>query len=131
MKCPERADLAAAYAAMYDGLRHEAAFSAAEAEALPSAPGADELLCSWMSGELGCEGETLRHGSLRVFDFGVWNRAEGPDCLGAELELDGRRLRGDVVLTRRAEDWEGRAWGCVAALGGVAVHVGGGPPPPG
>lgn len=131
MKCPERADLAAAYAAMYDGLRHEAAFSAAESEALPSAPGADELLCSWMSGELGCAGETLHHGSLRVFDFGVWNRAEGPDCLGAELELDGRRLRGDVVLTRRAEDWEERGCGCDAAFEGVALHVVAEPPPPG
>lgn len=126
-----RSGLAEAYAVMYDGLRREAAFSAAEPEVLPSQPGVAEVQCCWMSGELGAVGETVHHGPVRMLDFGVWNRVEGPDFLRAELELGGHRLRGDVVLTLRAEEWEERGFGCNKLCDGVLLHVVAEPPPAG
>ena len=130
MDCLLRDRLAADYADFCRQALREASCAAAEPD-LPTPPAVAELQCSWMSGELGCSGESERHGNVRIIDFGEWNRREGPDFLRAELELDGRRLRGDIVLTRRAEDWESAGYGADPRCDGVVLHVVAEPPPAG
>lgn len=50
--------------------------------------------------------ETCSGKSLRVIDPGKWNGEAGPDFLGAELEIGGRRMRGDVEIHVHSADWE-------------------------
>ena len=77
----------------------------------------------WEIGLLGCEGETCRHGAVRILDAGVWNRGSGPDFLRAEIELDGRRLRGDIEIDLCASDWETLGRGTDADYDRVILHV--------
>lgn len=102
-------------------------------------PDVQELHALWAEGAFSHGRPTLGgrtffsspSGSLRVQQAGRWNRSEGPDFLEAEAELNGRRLRGDLVLTVKAQDW--------AELGGhdselfsrVALHLVMQTPPPG
>lgn len=43
---------------------------------------------------------------VRVVEPGDWNGESGPDFRHAELEIDGRRIRGDVEIHLNAADWE-------------------------
>lgn len=90
-----------------------------------------ELQCLWMAGQLGHEGETVRHGHVRIVDFGRWNRGDGPDFLRAEIELQGVRIRGDIDITARAQDWERDGKGDNEAYKDVALLVVTEPPPEG
>ncbi len=82
-----------------------------------------ELQSCWQAGLLGSGGETQRHGPVRILDFGTWNRSSGPDFLRAEIELDGRRVRGDIELDPRAQDWENHGHGSNPDYNGVVLHV--------
>ena len=84
---------------------------------------AAEMQARWACGLWGNTGETLHHGSVRILDFGSWNRGEGPDFLRAEIELNGSRVRGDMVLHPHAEDWETQGCGDRYDFSGVVLHV--------
>lgn len=85
----------------------------------------------WDAGLLGTEGTTAHHGSLRILDHGTWNRMPGPDFLGAEIELNGQRLRGDIEIDPSAQDWERHGHGASVRYNRVILHVVLEPPPPG
>lgn len=85
----------------------------------------------WMSGVLGQGGDTMRHGQVRIIDFGEWNRSAGPDFLRAEIELNGARMRGDIELDPTAQDWEHHGHGSNPAFNNVILHVVLNPPPHG
>ena len=85
----------------------------------------------WMAGLLGTEGETFRHGRVRIIDFGEWNRSVGPDFQQAEIELNGTRIRGDIELDPTAQDWEHHGHGANPAYNNVVLHVTLTPPPHG
>lgn len=103
------------------------------AEAVPTLPDLPELEVQglWMAGLLGKEGNTLRHGRVRIIDFGEWNRSVGPDFLRAEIEIDGQRIRGDIELDPTAQDWEHHGHGANPAYNNVVLHVVLSPPPGG
>lgn len=82
-----------------------------------------ELQGCWQAGLLGAGGETEHHGVVRIVDFGTWNRSSGPDFFHAEIELDGRRLRGDIELDISARDWESLGHGCDPDYDRVVLHV--------
>ncbi len=82
-----------------------------------------ELQALWAAGMLGMEGVTRGHGSVRILDFGEWNRCAGPDFLNAEMELDGVRQRGDIELDPTAQDWEHHGHGANPAFNKVMLHV--------
>lgn len=120
---------AESYAALLEQVRLDCG-CAAEDDAADLGSGADdrrfgevELQGCWQSGLLGCGGETSRHGFVRIIDFGTWNRSAGPDFLRAEIELDGRRLRGDIELDTCAQDWERHGHGSNPDYDGVVLHV--------
>lgn len=73
----------------------------------------------------------FRRDSLRTFDgaeleivsAGTWNRLDGPDFLGAEFILGGKRVRGDVEIHFYAEDWATHAHHKNPRYGNVVLHV--------
>lgn len=82
-----------------------------------------EVQSLWMAGLLGHEGETARHGHVRIIDVGEWNRSVGPDFQRAEIEIDGVRMRGDIELDPKAQDWEHHGHGSNPTYNGVILHV--------
>ncbi len=68
--------------------------------------------------------------ALRVFHPGRWNLQEGPDFLGADLELDGQRRRGDVEIHFYEQDWRGHGHHAQKRFDEVILHVVVFPPKP-
>lgn len=112
----------AACAAVYERLLQ----TAYPADGAPVAPALTraELINLWREGRLGQQGATQRHGRVRVLDFGTPNPSDkGPAILRAEWEWEGQRLRGDIALHARAEEWENEGCGESAAYENTALHV--------
>ncbi len=103
----------------------------AEEDALCEIPGELEVQALWHSGLLGNTGRTMRHGEVRILDYGEWNRGPGPDFLRAEIEIDGARMRGDIEIDPTAEDWERHGHGANPDYTQVILHVVLTPPPAG
>lgn len=70
----------------------------------------EELQGLWHAAQLGKKSTSLHHGTVIIRDFGQWNRAEGPDFLHVELEINGQWVKGHAHFTCNASDWEKR--GC-------------------
>lgn len=84
----------------------------------------EELTELWQEARWGQGGSTRNHGEVRLIDIGTPNRqAEGPAILRAEIECDGERLRGDIALHARAEDWEAEGCGESAAYRNTVLHA--------
>lgn len=114
----ERADCAAIYAQLL-----ERVYPVSQAYVAP-ALSREEQTELWQEARWGQCGTTRHHGKLRIIDFGTPNPQEkGPAILRAEIDCDGERLRGDVVLHARAEDWEAEGCGESAAYGNTILHV--------
>lgn len=112
----------AACAAVYEQLL-QAAYPAGCTPVAP-ALSRSELVNLWCEARLGQQGATLRHGGVRVLDFGTPNPSDkGPAILRADLECAGQRLRGDITLHARAEEWESEGCGESAACENVVLHV--------
>lgn len=123
--------LAGEYARLLeDTLQTDCAAEAYEPEA-HRLPGELALQEMWDAGLLGREGNTQRHGWVRILDTGTWNRSAGPDFLGAEIELNGKRLRGDIEIDPCAQDWERHGHGANVLYNRVVLHVVLTPPPEG
>lgn len=95
----------------------------AESTTSPATLSEMEVQSYWAAGLLGREGETLRHGHVNILDFGIWNRSTGPDFLRAEIELNGRRVRGDIEIDPTAKDWENHGHGDNPAFNNVILHI--------
>ena len=85
----------------------------------------------WAAGLLPHEGATAHHGKVVILEHGRWNRSAGPDFTHTEIELDGRRLRGDIEIDPCAQDWERHGHGSNPAFNIVILHVVLTPPPAG
>lgn len=97
----------------------------------PALPPELQIQRWWAAGFLTNHGETQRHGKLRILERGRWNRCPGPDFTHAEIELDGRRVRGDIEIDPRAQDWEAHGHGANPAFNNVVLHIVLTPPPAG
>ncbi|MDR2845477.1 MAG: DUF2851 family protein [Puniceicoccales bacterium] len=67
--------------------------------------------------------QTLSGKTLRRVKPGRWNQQEGPDFIGAVVEIDGREVQGDVEIHFYAEDWQAHGHGTDAAFANVVLHV--------
>jgi hypothetical protein len=73
----------------------------------------------------------FNHGSLRTTTGaplrclrpGRWNHAEGPDFVGASLEIGGELVRGDVEVHFYAGDWREHGHDADPAFDNVVLHV--------
>ncbi|OCA02998.1 DUF2851 family protein [Akkermansia glycaniphila] len=112
-------ELAESYACLRESVLGEGV-----SEPLPGElPGEAVLQACWQAGLLGREWTMQDGRRVRMLDFGVWNRGAGPDFLNATMEVDGRRLQGDVELDRQPEDWERHGHGVNGRFDGVMLHV--------
>ena len=79
----------------------------------------------WLRGEF--EKDALRTtdgGSIRVLSPGKWNLSgEGPDFLGAEIEIAGSTLFGDVEIHFRSSDWRAHGHHKNPSFDRVVLHV--------
>ena len=85
----------------------------------------------WAAGMLGTTGETTQHRFVNIVEFGEWNHGAGPDFLRAEIEIDGKAVRGDVEIDPQAQDWERHGHGSNPDFNRVALHIVLSPPPSG
>lgn len=122
---------AAFYEELLQRVYGDTALHAAEHDGSPEEVPELEVQSYWMSGLLGHGGDTLRHGQVKIIEFGEWNRSVGPDFLRAEIEIYGSRLRGDIELDPTAQDWERHGHGANPAYNNVVLHVVLAPPPTG
>lgn len=60
---------------------------------------------------------------IEIVHPGDWNRGAGPDFLGAEILVDGKRLRGDIEIHLRCADWHAHGHDRDANFGGVILHA--------
>lgn len=66
---------------------------------------------------------TLSGKRVRVLDPGNWNAEAGPDFLMAEIELDGKRMRGDVEIHVHSSEWVRHQHDRDFAYGQVVLHA--------
>lgn len=117
--------------AQYRDFLNELYPQCADAPMVASPPAELVFQSWWATGRTIRHGQTLRHGAVRVLDGGRWNRSSGPDFTHAEIELDGKRFRGDIEIDPSAQDWERHGHGANPAYNNVVLHVVLTPPPAG
>ena len=61
--------------------------------------------------------------TIEILHPGDWNRGAGPDFLGAEILVDGKRLRGDIEIHLRCADWHAHGHDRDPHFGGVILHA--------
>jgi hypothetical protein len=89
----------------------------------PFAIGERAIQRLWASGEVRGPMLASSGASVEIVHPGDWNRGAGPDFLGAELRVDGRRQRGDVEIHLRSADWRGHGHDRDPRYDGVILHA--------
>ena len=89
----------------------------------PFAIGERAIQRLWASGEVRGPMPAASGATVEVVSPGDWNRGAGPDFLGAELRVGGRRVRGDVEIHLRCGDWEAHGHQKDPRFGGVVLHA--------
>jgi hypothetical protein len=95
-------------------------FSETAAGPLPSEL---ELQALWFSGAFGRDFRSTDGRSVRIIQFGEWNRGAGPDFIHAAVEIDGELRSGPLELDPDAAAWEAHGHATNPAFNQVALHV--------
>ncbi|MCW1884306.1 DUF2851 family protein [Luteolibacter flavescens] len=96
----------------------------AVAESPPlSLPPELELQALWFAGAFGRDFRDTAGTTIRVVQFGEWNRSAGPDFLHAAIETGSEVHRGPIELDMRPSDWEAHGHGADPAFGDTVLHV--------
>lgn len=95
-------------------------FAEAPAAALPMEL---ELQALWFSGAFGKNFRTTTGKSVRIVQFGEWNRGAGPDFFQAAVEIDGDLRTGPLELDPEAVDWEAHGHAANPDFENVILHV--------
>lgn len=83
-----------------------------------------EIQARWYAGDYGREFVGTEGESVRVVQFGVWNRSAGPDFVEAAVAINGGQPRaGAIEIDPDARDWERHGHGNNAAFENVVLHV--------
>lgn len=96
------------------------AFAEAEAGTLPSEL---ELQALWFSGAFGRHFRTTEGRTVKIVQFGEWNRGPGPDFVRAAIEIDGASKTGAIELDLSANDWEFHGHSTNENFRDVILHV--------
>ncbi|WP_193214729.1 DUF2851 family protein [Luteolibacter marinus] len=108
----------------YDGLLAAAWDPAVVADARPlPLPPELELQALWFSGAFGRDFRDTAGNTVRIVQFGEWNRSAGPDFLQAAVEIGGELREGPIELDSRPGDWEAHGHGADPAFNGTVLHV--------
>jgi hypothetical protein len=82
-----------------------------------------ELQALWFAGAFGRDFRDVAGNTVRVVQFGEWNRNAGPDFLHAAVEIAGERREGPIELDLRPADWEAHGHGADPAFEDTVLHV--------
>lgn len=125
MRAVAQQRLAAAYQEFTEAVYRDGLLAATEdaSGAVPQLPPEVEIQQLWAKGMLPAQGETERHGIVRILDAGLWNRGAGADFLRAEIEIGGVVQRGDIEIDPAAQDWERHGHGANPHFNEVILHV--------
>jgi hypothetical protein len=82
-----------------------------------------ELQALWFSGAFGRDFRTTDGRSVRIVQFGEWNRGAGPDFTHAAIELDGVLHTGPLELDPEPAAWEAHGHAGNPAFRDVILHV--------
>jgi hypothetical protein len=96
------------------------AFAETSAASLPSEL---ELQALWFGGAFGREFRTVAGKSVRIIQFGEWNRGAGPDFIQTAVEIDGQVLTGPLELDPESGAWESHGHATNPAFRDVVLHV--------
>jgi hypothetical protein len=77
----------------------------------------------WAEGRLATPARAASGAVIEVLHPGRWNRLGGPDFLGAEITVDGTRLRGDVEIDLRSSGWRTHGHARDPAFRAVILHA--------
>jgi len=109
MNNPEH--LAGHYANFLQDIRQNAALGERECSYSSVKPAQIEEICAyWQAGMFSSSAKSQHHGSIRIIEHGKWNRKEGPSILQAEIEIQGKRKRGSIVISKDAEQWQAQGY---------------------
>lgn len=89
----------------------------------PFAIGERAIQRLWASGEVRGPMAAASGATIEIVHPGDWNRGAGPDFLGAEILVDGQRLRGDVEIHLRCADWRAHGHDHDPHFDGVILHA--------
>ncbi len=67
--------------------------------------------------------KTVSNQELKILDFGVWNRLQGPDFSGVKIEFDHLLLAGDVEFHWTTSDWNKHLHHTDKKYNNVILHV--------
>jgi len=96
------------------------AFAETPADTLPSEL---ELQALWFAGAFGRDFRTTSGKTVRIVQFGEWNRGAGPDFSQTAVEIDGELRTGPLELDPEAADWEAHGHATNQEFQEVILHV--------
>ncbi len=83
-----------------------------------------ELQARWFSGEFGRDFAGTDGETVRVVQFGIWNRLAGPDFVDAAVSINGQEAeRGAIEIDPDARDWERHGHSTNPDYESVVLHV--------
>ena len=82
-----------------------------------------ELQALWFGGAFGRDFRTTNGKTVRIVQFGEWNRGAGPDFIQAAVEIEGQLRTGPLELDPQAGDWETHGHAANPAFREVILHV--------
>jgi hypothetical protein len=82
-----------------------------------------ELQALWFAGTFGRDFRTTCGKSVRIIQFGEWNRGAGPDFIQAAVEINGELRTGPLELDPDSAAWEAHNHATNPAFRDVVLHV--------
>ena len=86
-------------------------------------PSEIELQALWFAGAFGRDFRSTCGKTVRIIQFGEWNRAAGPDFIQAAIEIDGQTRSGPLELDPDSASWEHHGHSTNPSFRDVILHV--------
>ena len=108
------------YEYLLEAVWHPPLFAETAACALPPEL---ELQALWFSGAFGRNFRTTCGKTVRIIQFGEWNRGAGPDFIQTAVEINGEPRTGPLELDPDSAAWEAHGHAINPAFRDVVLHV--------
>ncbi len=92
-------------------------------EPIPQLPDEITLQSQWFAGQFGRDFIDTDGRTIRIVQFGHWNRTAGPDFLHCAVEIDGDIKKGPIELDTHTLDWEHHGHAESDAFDPVILHI--------
>jgi hypothetical protein len=83
-----------------------------------------EIQARWFSGEFGRQFTGTNGETVRIVQFGIWNRVAGPDFVAAAVSIDGKEpVQGAIEIDLDVRDWERHGHSTNPEFEEVQLHI--------